>query len=74
MCIINNFLICYLYLKSFPIFVYTQKSLKIHLLSITKKTEKDQKRALNMDVGDIKTLLNVKTKGWVSMQNKILKS
>ena len=39
-----------------------------------KKQRQTKKRARNMDVGDIKTLLNVKIKGWLSIQKKILKS
>lgn len=62
-------------LKKFSDFcLYTKKSKDSLAKYYQKKPEKDQKRVLNRDVGDIKTLLTVKTKGWVSIQNKILKS
>ena len=54
--------------------LYTKKSKDSLATYYQKKQRKTKKRARNMDVGDIKTLLNVKTKGWVIMQNKILKS
>ena len=54
--------------------LYTKKSKDSLAKYYQKKQRKTEKKARNMDVGNIKTLLNVKTKGWLSIQKTILKS
>ena len=50
--------------------LYTKKSKDSLAKCYQKKQRKTEKKARNMDVGDIKTLLNVKIKGWLSIQKK----